>query len=242
MGEKETMPNEEMDKFMDDVMSAVQTHFIGGQDILTKERAIDYLRKCGWLERHDKEIYEEGIIKGVEQQYDEDEYKRGYEDGRKSNEVTLTTDGTITAPSQSVLGVAAAAIADDKMGYKHGYEDGLKAGRCEINADDWKYNADDINRENIAKAFQFGLAFGFGEKYDEMDRMIDEIKKVITTQSKTGHWIPVEELTDWYGATYECSCCSRQITIPYDLSKDLYLNYPYCHCGAKMIKPQKSEG
>ena len=31
--------------------------------------------------------------------------------------------------------------------------------------------------EDIAKAFQVGLAFGFGEKYDEMDRVIDEIKE-----------------------------------------------------------------
>jgi hypothetical protein len=36
--------------------------------------------------------------------------------------------------------------------------------------------------EDIAKAFQFGLAFGFGEKNDEMDRIIDEIKKVVTPQ------------------------------------------------------------
>lgn len=44
--------------------------------------------------------------------------------------------------------------------------------------------------EDIAKAFQFGLAFGFGEKYDEMDRVIDEIKKVIIPQPerKKGAW------------------------------------------------------
>ena len=38
--------------------------------------------------------------------------------------------------------------------------------------------------EDIAKAFQFGVAFGFGKRYDEMDRVIEEIKKVITPQSK----------------------------------------------------------
>jgi len=37
--------------------------------------------------------------------------------------------------------------------------------------------------EDIAKAFQFGLALGFGKRYDEMDRVIDEIKKVITPQT-----------------------------------------------------------
>lgn len=36
------------------------------------------------------------------------------------------------------------------------------------------------NPEDIAKAFQMGLAIGFGERYDEMDRIIDEIKKLIT--------------------------------------------------------------
>lgn len=38
--------------------------------------------------------------------------------------------------------------------------------------------------EDIAKAFQLGLAIGFGERYDELDRVIDEIKKVITPQNE----------------------------------------------------------
>lgn len=38
--------------------------------------------------------------------------------------------------------------------------------------------------EDIAKAFQLGLAIGFGERYDELDKVIDEIKKLITPQSK----------------------------------------------------------
>lgn len=36
--------------------------------------------------------------------------------------------------------------------------------------------------EDIAKAFQLGLAFGFGEKHDEMDKIMEEVKKVITPQ------------------------------------------------------------
>ena len=40
--------------------------------------------------------------------------------------------------------------------------------------------------EDIAKAFQLGLALGFGKKHDEMDKVIDEIKKVITPQGKQG--------------------------------------------------------
>jgi len=38
--------------------------------------------------------------------------------------------------------------------------------------------------EDIAKAFQMGLAIGFGERHDELDRVIDEIKKVINKRNK----------------------------------------------------------
>ena len=39
--------------------------------------------------------------------------------------------------------------------------------------------------EDIAKAFQLSLAFGFGEKHDEMDRVMEEVKKVITPPQQT---------------------------------------------------------
>ena len=82
--------------------------------------------------------------------------------------------------------------------------------------------------EDIAKAFQFGLAFGFGKKYDEMDRMIDEIKKVITPQPKTGHWI-FDEILDKH---YYCSEC-KSMGVDY---------WDYCpYCGAKMIASQGGE-
>ena len=47
--------------------------------------------------------------------------------------------------------------------------------------------------EDIAKAFQMGIAFGFGKKYDEMDKVIEEVKKAVTPQPKIGHWIMIEE-------------------------------------------------
>lgn len=50
------------------------------------------------------------------------------------------------------------------------------------------YDNNSISRQAaIAKAFQFGLAFGFGKRYDEMDNVINEIKKVIIPQPKTGY-------------------------------------------------------
>lgn len=57
--------------------------------------------------------------------------------------------------------------------------------------------------EDIAKAFQLGLAFGFGEKYDEMDKVMEEVKKAVTPQPKTGHWIE----RDGY---WECSECHAE--------------------------------
>ncbi len=82
--------------------------------------------------------------------------------------------------------------------------------------------------EDIAKAFQFGLAFGFGEKYNEMDKVIDELKKVITPQPKMGHWEFVHPLQEDDGGAYMCSEC-----------KVGYLencgDWIYCpNCGAKM--------
>lgn len=85
--------------------------------------------------------------------------------------------------------------------------------------------------EDIAKAFQFGLAFGFGKKYDEMDSVIDEIKKVITPQPKTGYWI--HELGDWNRWT--CSECGFTKRTDIHVS----LGYNFCpRCGAMIVEPQ----
>ena len=77
--------------------------------------------------------------------------------------------------------------------------------------------------EDIAKAFQFGLAFGFGKKYDEIDRVVDEIKKIITPQPRKGHWIPT------YG-NVKCSVCGSVKD-----SRNVGRATHYCDfCGAKM--------
>ena len=91
--------------------------------------------------------------------------------------------------------------------------------------------------EYIAKAFQFGMALGFGEKHGEMDRIIDEIKKVITPQQKTGHWEHGKEISKEYRgrilvnityADWHCSNCN------YVIGK-VKPKWNYCpNCGAKM--------
>ena len=61
----------------------------------------------------------------------------------------------------------------------------------------------------------------------------------VQPKPKTGHWINIEDKTDWYDATYKCSCCGREIITPYELKNNLYSDYPYCHCGAKMESEDK---
>jgi hypothetical protein len=61
-------------------------------------------------------------------------YEEGYEAGRKSNAMTLSTDGTFTAPSQSFLSVAMMAWAHDheidkKREYERGYNDGYETAK-----------------------------------------------------------------------------------------------------------------
>jgi hypothetical protein len=54
--------------------------------------------------------------------------------------------------------------------------------------------------EDVAKAFQLGMALGFGEKYDEMDKVMEEVKKAVTPHSKMGKWI-----------NDKCSVCGKGI-------------------------------
>lgn len=43
---------------------------------------------------------------------------------------------------------------------------------------------EDIMGKSIATAFQFGMALGFGEKHDKMDRVMEEVKKAVTPEQQ----------------------------------------------------------
>lgn len=73
-----------------------------------------------------------------------------------------------------------------KSAYREGYCDAKKAVWDWLSSEDIQPVTPQSKSEDIAKAFQFGLAIGFGERYDELDRVINEIKKVITPLPK-GH-------------------------------------------------------
>lgn len=84
--------------------------------------------------------------------------------------------------------------------------------------------------------------------YSEGDRSLFEsyVSELspVTQQSKIGRWI----LIDKELSRYKCSECGEIIRlnkkneIP-SLEKDETLSdYPFSHCGAKMVEPQESEG
>jgi hypothetical protein len=75
---------------------------------------------------------------------------------------------------------------------------------------------------------------------------ISEIEKLppVNPQPKTGHWIMIDKELQ----RYKCSGCGEVIRlykkseIP-KLEKDETLsNYPFSHCGCRMVESQESEG
>ena len=74
-----------------------------------------------------------------------------------------------------------------------------------------------------------------------MNNALDMAIKALEQELKTGHWILKRtfptKLYDEYLNEYKCSECYREIRC----SESQLVNYPYCHCGAKMIEPQESE-
>ena len=89
-----------------------------------------------------------------------------------------------------------------------------------------------ITVRDVTIAFQFGVAMGLAKKYDEMDSVMEEVKKVIMPQPKTGQWIEDK-----------CSACGKGVE---DLieSSEWYRNEnpKYCpFCGLKLVNSQESE-
>lgn len=80
--------------------------------------------------------------------------------------------------------------------------------------------------ENIATAFQFGIAMGFAEKHDEMDRVMKEVKKAVMSRPKTGHWIENAPEYQNIDPPYICSECGNM-----HLRKTNYCD----QCGARMV-------
>ncbi len=78
-----------------------------------------------------------------------------------------------------------------------------------------------------------GYADGQKALYEHLELCKEE------QEPKTGHWIKEKSIYGWDGHSYQCSVCGRSIHL--DVVMEVLADYPYCHCGARMIEPQKSE-
>lgn len=67
-------------------------------------------------------------------------------------------------------------------------------------------------------------------EYEAIDMAVDCLKNA----TKIGCWIKEETIYGWDNKSYQCSVCGRSIHLD-TLVEDLD-DYPYCHCGAKMVK------
>ena len=92
------------------------------------------------------------------------------------------------------------------------------------------------------EAYGCSIPEGFDGK-----RAIEALKSLppVTPQEpKTGHWI----LNAYQGVLaagykmYHCSECGCEICSKYNGKISLLKEYPYCHCGAKMVDTQENEG
>jgi len=61
----------------------------------------------------------------------------------------------------------------------------------------------------------------------------------VSVAEKVGEWIYDDKRSDWDYASYHCSCCGRNESVPAEIV--ISEEYPYCHCGAKMVEQQESE-
>lgn len=50
-----------------------------------------------------------------------------------------------------------------------------------------------------------------------------------------GKWVKEETIYGWDGRSYQCSECGRSVHLD-PVMEDIDIDYPYCHCGAKMEK------
>jgi len=74
------------------------------------------------------------------------------------------------------------------------------------------------------------------KEHQQLAEWLKELKQLREKEPKTGYWEYDKDKSNWYDSIYRCSCCGRTVLIPFQSKADvdLYRDYPYCHCGAKM--------
>ena len=94
-----------------------------------------------------------------------------------------------------------------------------------------------LDCENCSKcddAFMRGHDIGLENGYKQGERDA-------TAERQTGEWVLARtfptKLYDEHINEYQCSECYRKIRC----TESQLVNYPFCHCGAKMVEPRESE-
>ena len=94
-------------------------------------------------------------------------------------------------------------------------------------------------REHCIREIDWFEKFGYKKVMNCFDKKRYEEHKLVLElldqEPKIGHWI-YRTSDDYLGELnryYECSECGRTVG---DAVGDIYTEYPYCHCGAKMVK------
>ena len=114
----------------------------------------------------------------------------------------------------------------------------------EIGASIIKLFKQEHSEDAISRQAALDIVDGYSESQSNVEDVTQDIISDIaalpsvTPEPKTGHWIKNKGFDD-RDMFYTCSECGRTINV---ICGDTLANYPYCHCGTKMVEPQESEG
>lgn len=102
---------------------------------------------------------------------------------------------------------------------------------------------DAISRQAVLAQINCWISSGeyrYTNATDYLRKRINSLSPALP-QPKIGRWEYDVVCSDWHDTVYKCSCCERRISFTRayeteDEEDDVYRNYPYCHCGAKMVR------
>lgn len=94
---------------------------------------------------------------------------------------------------------------------------------------------DAVSRQAVKEKM---MKYGFAAPDMTVTEFIEDELPPVYPAPKTGHWIKMPLIEAGQTYSHKCSLCGRRILVT-----DAGLSeFPYCHCGAKMVEPQESEG
>ena len=117
--------------------------------------------------------------------------------------------------------------------------DWLEQKPCEDAISRKAHNLCDVNKAEFVKKLENETIGLQSWQKALVYQIMDDCHSETSQEPKIGHWIQEKTIHGWDGYSYQCSVCGRSIHLD-TLMEDL-TDYPYCHCGAKMVEPQESE-